>query len=102
VLNCSLFGIDGQQGYGFQFWRCTHEAFRGDGAGGQLCVIIPDKDAVIAITADSGNIQGELNAIWDKLFPAFQAEALPDDAAGLEKLKQRIAKSEAHPAKKGT
>jgi hypothetical protein len=47
-------GIDWQQGYGFQFWRCTHNAYRGDGAAGQLCVVIPDQDAVIAITADTG------------------------------------------------
>ena len=91
----------GQQGYGFQFWRCTHNAFRGDGASGQFCVVIPDKDAVVAITAETGNMQGELNAIWDNLYPAFQAEALPEDAAGQEKLKQVIAKLEAHPAKKG-
>jgi CubicO group peptidase (beta-lactamase class C family) len=97
----SKIGIDWQQGYGFQFWRCTHNAFRGDGAGGQLCVIIPDKDAVIAITADTGNFQGEMNAIWDKLYPEFRAEPLPDDAAGQEKLKQMVAKLQAHPAKKG-
>jgi len=97
----SKIGIDWVQGYGFQFWRCTHNAFRGDGANGQLCVVIPDKDAVIAITADTGNFQGEMNAIWDKLYPAFQAEALPDDVAGQEKLKQEIANLEAHPAKKG-
>jgi len=63
--------------------------------------VIPDKDAVIAITADTGNFQGEMNAIWDTLYPAFQPEALPDDAAGQEKLKQEIANLEAHPAKKG-
>jgi uncharacterized protein (TIGR03067 family) len=97
----SKIGIDWQQGYGFQFWRCTHNAFRGDGAGGQLCVVIPDKDVVIAITADTGNFQGEMNAIWDKLYPAFQAEPLQDDAAAQEKLKQIVAKLEAHPAKKG-
>jgi CubicO group peptidase (beta-lactamase class C family) len=97
----SKMGIDWQQGYGFQFWRCTHNAFRGDGAGGQLCVVIPDKDVVIAITADTGEFQNEMNAIWDKLYPAFQAGALPEDAAGQEKLKQKIAKLEAHPAKKG-
>ena len=93
-------GIDWRQGYGFQFWRCTHDAFRGDGAGGQLCVVIPDKDSVIAITADTGNFQGEMDAIWDNLFPAFQAEALAEDAAGQEKVKQLIAQLEAHPAKK--
>ncbi|HWX23129.1 MAG TPA: serine hydrolase [Candidatus Binatia bacterium] len=98
----SKIGIDWQQGYGFQFWRCTHNAFRGDGAGGQLCVEIPDKDAVLAITADTGNFQGEMNAIWDKLYPAFQSEALPEDAAAQEKLKQVVANLEAHPAKKGS
>jgi hypothetical protein len=41
-----------------------------------------------------------MNAIWDKLFPAFGAEALPEDAAGQEKMTQAIAKLEAHPAKK--
>jgi len=97
----SKMGLDWQQGYGFQFWRCTHNAFRGDGARGQLCVVMPDQDAVIAITADTGDMQGELNVIWDKLLPAFQAGALPDDAAGQEKLKQVIAKLEAHPATKG-
>jgi len=96
----SKIGIDWQQGYGFQFWRCTHDAFRGDGAGGQLCVVLPEKDAVIAITADTGDFQGEMNAIWDRLFPAFQNDPLPADAASQDQLKQAIAKLEAHPAKK--
>jgi CubicO group peptidase (beta-lactamase class C family) len=96
----SKIGIDWVQGYGFQFWRCTHNAFRGDGANGQLCIVIPDKDAVMAITADTGNFQGEMNAIWDKLYPAFQSEALPENTAGVEKLKEAVTKLEAHPAKK--
>jgi CubicO group peptidase (beta-lactamase class C family) len=93
-------GVDWQQGYGFQFWRCTHNAFRGDGASGQLIVVIPEKDAVVAITADTGNMQGELNAIWDKLLPAFKDETLPEDSTGQEKVKQRVALLEAHPAKR--
>ena len=93
-------GPDWKQGYGFQFWQCTHNAFRGDGAAGQFCVVIPEKDAVIAITADTGNMQSELNAIWEKLLPAFQDKSLPEDAVGQEKLKQAIAKLEAHPVKK--
>jgi CubicO group peptidase (beta-lactamase class C family) len=96
----SKIGIDWVQGYGFQFWRCTHNAFRGDGANGQLCVVIPEKDAVIAITADTGNFQGEMNAIWDNLYPAMQSEALPENPQGIEKLKQSLASLVAHPAKK--
>src|SRR5208282_3182498 len=93
-------GADWRQGYGFQFWRCTHDAFRGDGANGQFCVVMPDQDAVIAITADTGDMQAELNVVWDKLLPAFQAGALANNAAAQEKLKQEIANLQAHPAKK--
>ncbi len=96
----SKIGVDWTQGYGFQFWCCTHNAFRGDGAGGQLCVVLPDQDAVVAITADTGAFQAEMNSIWEKLLPAFQAGALPADAAGQEKLMQMIGALEAHPAKK--
>ena len=27
---------DWNQGYGYQFWRCRHNIYRGDGAGGQI------------------------------------------------------------------
>jgi len=93
-------GPDWREGYGFQFWRCTHNAFRGDGAAGQLCVVIPEKDAVIAVTADTGDMQGELDAIWEKLYPAFQSAPLPEDAASQETLKQMVGTLQAHPSKK--
>jgi CubicO group peptidase (beta-lactamase class C family) len=96
----SKIGIDWVQGYCFQFWRCTHNAYRGDGANGQLCIVIPDKDAVLAITADTGQFQDEMNAIWDNLYPAFQSEALHENAAGVEKLKQAVVTLVAHPKKK--
>ncbi len=93
-------GPDWREGYGFQFWRCTHNAFRGDGAAGQLCVVMPDQDAVIAVTADTGDMQGELNAIWEKLYPAFQSGPLPEDAASQETLKQMVGNLQAHPSNK--
>jgi CubicO group peptidase (beta-lactamase class C family) len=95
----SKMGPDWQQGYGFQFWRCRHNAYRGDGANGQLCVVMPDKDAVVAVTADTGEMQGELNVIWDKLYPAFQSEPLPNDVAAQEKLRQAETNLVAHPLK---
>jgi CubicO group peptidase (beta-lactamase class C family) len=95
-------GIDWKQGYGYQFWRCTHNAFRGDGKDGQLCVVIPDKDVVIAITAHTGRFQDELNAIWTTLLPAFTDGTLPDDPAAQQKRKDAIATLEVSetPAKK--
>ncbi|MEM9720304.1 MAG: serine hydrolase [Bacteroidota bacterium] len=68
---------DWEQGYGFQFWRCRHNAYRGDGAMGQFCIVIPDHDAVIAITAGTNDMGGIMQVVWDQLLPEMKAEALP-------------------------
>jgi len=95
-------GTDWKQGYGFQFWRCRNNAFRADGSDGQFIVVIPDQDVVVAMTADSPTrMQGQLDAIWDFLLPAFQANALPDDASVQKKLKQAIGNLTAHPMREG-
>lgn len=93
-------GADWKEGCGFQFWRCRHNAFRADGAGGQFIVVMPDQDVVVAITADTGNMQGELDAIWDNLLPALQPKALPADKADQQKLQDTVANLVAHPKKK--
>jgi CubicO group peptidase (beta-lactamase class C family) len=82
---------DWDQGYGFQFWRCRHGAYRGDGAFGQFCVVLPEQDAVVAITADTKDMQAELNIVWDKLLPAFRKDALAENADEQAKLKQTLA-----------
>ena len=89
---------DWQQGYGFQFWRCQHNCFRGDGRDGQICLVIPEHDAVIAITAQTGQMQTELDLVWEKLLPAFAKDALPANAAEQDKLQQATANLTAHPA----
>jgi CubicO group peptidase (beta-lactamase class C family) len=81
---------DWDQGYGFQFWRCRHNAFRGDGAKGQFCVVLPEQDAVIAITADTKDMQAELNVVWDHLLPAFQSSPLAENPAEVEKLREAV------------
>jgi len=83
-------GPDWKQGYGFQFWRCRHGAYRGDGANGQFCIVLPDQDAVIAMTADNGNMQRQLDVVWDKLLPAFRTEALPENPAEHRRLQQTL------------
>lgn len=87
VSNGSNPESDWDQGYGFQFWMCRHNAFRGDGKDGQFCVVLPELDAVIAITSNTGNLQGELNIVWDHLLPAFHDGPIPENAAALEKLR---------------
>jgi CubicO group peptidase (beta-lactamase class C family) len=86
VSNGSNANSDWNQGYGYQFWRSRHGAYRGDGKDGQFCIVLPEHDAVIAITADTGDMQKPLNLIWDKLLPALQPSPLPENAADQSKL----------------
>lgn len=62
---------DWHQGYCYQMWRCRNNAFRADGAYGQYIIVLPDKDAVIAMTANVQNMQTELNLVWDYLLPVL-------------------------------
>ena len=82
---------DWDQGYGYQFWRCRHGFFRGDGAFGQFCIVMPQYDAVLAITSGTGNMGLVMNLAWDKLVPAMQAAPLPADAAADTQLATTLA-----------
>ena len=62
---------DWMQGYGYQMWRCRSGCFRADGARGQYIIVVPDKNAVIAITSDNGDLQGELNLVWERILPVL-------------------------------
>lgn len=81
---------DWLQGYCYQMWRCRHNAFRADGAYGQFIIIMPDKDAVVAITAESHDMQNELNLVWDYLLPAIKSDKLPDNPVVAAILKQKL------------
>lgn len=63
---------DWVQGYGYQMWRCRHNAFRADGANGQYIIVMPEEDAVIVVTANLQDMQAEINLIWDNILPALQ------------------------------
>lgn len=65
---------DWVQGYGYQVWRCRHNAFRADGSLGQFIVVIPDVDAVVAMTANSHTYQQQMNLIWEYIYPFLEWE----------------------------
>lgn len=54
-------------GYGYQFWCNARGGFRGDGAYGQLCVVLPEEDTVFVQLAEAGNMQAELDNIYTLL-----------------------------------
>ena len=62
---------DWMQGYGYQMWRCRPNCFRADGARGQYIIVVPEKNAVIAITSDNADLQGELNLVWNIILPVL-------------------------------
>ena len=84
--------IDWSQGYGYQFWRSRHNGYRGDGVFGQWCIVMPDQDAVLAITAgiDLFDSQLPLNLVWEILLPAMQQDTLPNNNADYDTLIKRL------------
>ncbi len=71
---------DWQQGYGYQLWGCRNGAYRADGACGQFCVVLPEENAVLAITAEQGDMQAILDEVWNHLLPALQRTNQTTDA----------------------
>ena len=72
---------DWSQGYGYQFWRCKPEPgfFRGDGAYGQYCIMIPQYDMVLAVNSESFDMGKSMQIMWDHILPGIKPENLPED-----------------------
>jgi len=81
--------FDWQQGYGFQFWRSRH-GFRADGAHGQFCLVLPEHDAVIAITSGTGRASEIVEAVWEQLLPGFSDAGIPEDHDVVAELRSRL------------
>jgi hypothetical protein len=93
VANGEDLNSDWNQGYGYQFWQCRHGAYRGDGAFGQYCVVIPNLEMVIALNGSLIEMQKPLDLIWDvfihnkelKKDSLFMGLELPDGLVTPEK-----------------
>ncbi|MEO8405848.1 MAG: serine hydrolase, partial [Chitinophagaceae bacterium] len=81
---------DWSQGYGYQFWRCKPGFYRGDGAFGQFCIVMPQYDAVMAVNSESWDMQKSMTTIWDNLLPGMEATALAENAAEHTALKRDL------------
>ncbi len=82
---------DWEQGYCYQMWRCRHNAYRGDGAFGQYIIVMPDEDAVLAITAETPDMQEEINLVWQYLLPGMHNSKLPSNKTSTKVLQQKLA-----------
>ncbi len=97
VSNGSAPDSDWEQGYGYQFWRCRNGVYRGDGAFGQYCIVLPQHDAVVAITSGLGDMQEPLNLVWEHLLGGMKQDALPADGGTHGRLKEKLAHLELPP-----
>jgi CubicO group peptidase (beta-lactamase class C family) len=80
---------DWLQGYCYQMWRSRNNAYRADGAFGQFIIVLPEKDAVVVITSETTNMQGEFNLVWKYLLPAFKPGKIAADPTALSQLKKK-------------
>jgi CubicO group peptidase (beta-lactamase class C family) len=82
---------DWTAGYGYQFWRCRHNCYRGDGAFGQYCVVMPEQNAVLAMIGGLQDMQNVLSKVWQHLLPAMQPPGLPADQQAYGALREKLA-----------
>lgn len=68
-------------GYGYQFWRNSKEGFRGDGAFGQLCFMLPSTETIISVQCECGDMQLEVDEVY-KLSDSIEGE----DTVSIEEL----------------
>lgn len=83
-------GPDWRQGYGYQFWLARH-GYRGDGAYGQFCLVLPDQDAVVVITSATPDMQVVLDQVWEHLLPAMETGDRGERADLETELAERLA-----------
>ncbi|HQR25759.1 MAG TPA: serine hydrolase domain-containing protein [Nocardioides sp.] len=83
--------VDWRQGYGFQFWMARH-GYRGDGAFGQFCLVLPEHDTVVATTGGTEAMQAVLDLVWTHLLPGLRPAGDPvvDERTDQERLDQRL------------
>lgn len=85
---------DDREGYGYQFWRCSHNGFACKGKGSQFVICLPDKDFILITTADTRpNPDSEkfvFNALWDEIYYNLADEPLNSDLESRNKLYDKL------------
>jgi CubicO group peptidase (beta-lactamase class C family) len=62
---------EGCAGYGYQVWRCTVPGtYRADGMYGQYCIILPEQEAAVTITAHEEKVPHDIvRAVFSDIVP---------------------------------
>ena len=66
-------------GYGYQIWQCIPDGiYRGDGAYGQLAIVAPKENLIIAVLAGTEDTGTLMNSMWKNILPACETVKLED------------------------
>ena len=68
----------------------ARHGFRGDGAHGQFCIVVPEADLVVATTARVDDMQAILDVLWERLLPALDPGPADDEEAASARLAARL------------
>lgn len=58
-----------QEGYSFLFWNGQHASYRASGKYGQYSIVMEDKNAVLAIQAESVRHAEFMDLFWNEVYP---------------------------------
>lgn len=61
-----------EMGYGYYFWRQEHDSYCARGKWGQLCIVLPEKKAVITVLSnlEDARLEDKLTrCIWEIIYP---------------------------------
>ena len=86
-------GTDWQQGYCYQFWKGRYNTTRLCGAYGQMCVIMPDYDAIFVVNSgyDNNKLSYILESFYENIMFNMKDSPLPEDKENTKKLADILA-----------
>lgn len=80
------------QGYGYQFWCTRNKGYVCYGMGGQLMLVLPEKDMILITTADTQSRQGGVqliyDAFWQEIYEKATEQALAEDSKSCQILRK--------------
>ncbi len=59
-------------GYGYYFWTQEHNSYRASGKWGQVCMVLPENNAVIAVLSnlEDARLEEKLRrSLWENIYP---------------------------------
>jgi CubicO group peptidase (beta-lactamase class C family) len=80
---------DWLQGYGYHFWMSRH-GYRAPGAMGQYCLVVPEHDLIVAMSAAATDMRVPLGAVWDCLLPGVGGAGSPAEDQVLAERMRRL------------